>query len=53
VLDQEYAGEAELFGLDDVVDEIMVAVAIAGRPATRSRAAKKPKLHRDTSSIFA
>ena len=34
VLDQEDARKAELLGLDHVVDEIVVGVAVAGRAAT-------------------
>src|SRR5215472_4714929 len=37
VLDEKHAGKPETLGLDNVVDKIVVAVAIAGRPAARPR----------------
>ena len=40
VLHQKYAGKAEFLGGDDVFDEIVVALAVAGRAAARPGAAE-------------
>jgi hypothetical protein len=37
VLDQEDAGKPQLLGRDDVFDEILIAVAVAGGAAARAR----------------
>ena len=45
VLDQEHAGEAELFRSDDVPDKFVIAVAVAGRAAAGAGAAEQSELH--------
>jgi hypothetical protein len=32
MLDEKDAGKAELLGLDDIIDEIVITLAVAGRP---------------------
>src|SRR5260370_5155015 len=46
VLEKNEAGKAEPLGLDHVIDEMMVAVAVAGRAATRAGAAEESEFHR-------
>ena len=40
VLDEKDAGEAEPLGLDDVIDEVVIGVAVAGRAAACARPAE-------------
>src|SRR5947199_388886 len=46
MLDQEHARKAELLGRDDVPDEFVIAVAVAGRAAARPGAAEESEFHR-------
>ena len=48
VLDQEHARKAELLGGDHIADEIVVALAVAGRPAASPRSAEQSELHRSS-----
>jgi hypothetical protein len=52
VLDKKDARKAELLGFDDIVDEIVVPVAVARRSAARPRPAEKPEFHWCTSPNF-
>jgi len=45
MLDQKDAGKAEPLGLDDIIDEMVVAVAVAGRAAARPGAAEESEFH--------
>jgi hypothetical protein len=50
VLDEKNARKAEPLGLDDIMDEIVIGGAVAGRPATSSSTAEKPEFHLSPSS---
>ena len=50
VLDEKDARKAELLGLDDIVDEVVIAGAVARRAAARARPAEKPEFHASPSS---
>jgi hypothetical protein len=45
VLDQKNARKPEFLGLDDVVDEVVIGGAVAGRAAASARPAEKPESH--------
>jgi hypothetical protein len=48
MLDEEDAGKTELLRFHDVIDKVVIAVAVAGWTTARPRTPEKPKFHRST-----